>query len=112
MPSGFISDGYSLTETIEGVEHCFDSIDLTYRPMTPVEVTELREKLKNKKGIGIEKEASKVLAEHITGWTLVDQDDDEVSVTAENLLRLHPRLYSKVHQIIMGSFDWSAAEKN
>lgn len=113
MPSGFIDDGYTLTETIKGTEGECDGFDVTFRPLIRRERWQHYDKVlalgDSAKAEDHDSLSATLISEHLVSWTLKDRDGNQVPITCDMILRLHPDLFDRLSRMIIES--WKGTEE-
>lgn len=117
-------DGFSQPGFIEGVPGLYPDLRFTFRMMLRTDVADFFDKTGRVKAGQGEKIAANTMAEHISDWSMIDQDGDPVPINGANMIRpnnkraLPTRLFNRLLGIITGmepsDIDpkWSDVESN
>lgn len=101
--SNFIPDGYSTTGYIAGDPPHRDPVKFTYRPAVSQEKAAVTKAIMaTADPLKEEALAAAFVAQHVSDWDIKKPDGSDVAVTADNALRLHPALASRLFNIVLG----------
>jgi hypothetical protein len=98
----FIPDGYELDGFIAASKGQHGAVKFKYRPLTVDERDEIRTKLSTK-AVQLNSELRTIFADKIRSWDVQAPGAaaaEFVPITADNLLRLHPRIFDKLYWVI------------
>ncbi|WP_397568529.1 hypothetical protein [Schlesneria sp. T3-172] len=112
VPDGYTRDGYIAPSVHEAdAESLHGELDFTYRPATRLDVVkidaEIRIAVRNQDfdplcAVRAEQLACKFVADRVIAWSLRDQGESPVRVSAEACERMQPFLFSRLYNIIRG----------
>lgn len=102
LDCGFIDDGYTATAFIQGRANLYPDVRFSYRPcLTPdrdrINTVAAREPAD--KAVAV---LAKSVATRVVSWDLTDRTGAAVLVSAENVLRLKPALFTRLLNIVLG----------
>lgn len=102
MLSAFVGDGYEEPGFIAAVENLHPELTFTFRPLTAEELGDHTASTAHADERGKRKVVADKLAKKLVSWSLVDQHNNPVSVSAENMLKLKPRVFARLFEIVWG----------
>ena len=101
MPSAFIDDGYSETETIPAVNGIHGPHVITFRPITSGEIAryESRMRVAGEDELKQRDATSELLASKLIEWDIMDSTGTPVKIEPKNLLNLRPLFFWKLFEL-------------
>ncbi len=97
----YIEDGYTEKGSLDAEAGIHGAIQFEYRPMMPV----AQGRLLDTKGEAFIPAVAKALCGKegsLKSWSLVDSKKQPVPVSEANILRIKPRLFDKLWQVVAG----------
>lgn len=110
-------DGYTEKGYVKTDPGLHDQFRFTFRPMLVEEQTKMFEASDKIDPVAYNGKAAEVMADKLVTWNLVDKTATPVAIKPENILRLKPRLFTRVYGIILGTQstdidpEWSGDER-
>ena len=111
MPSPFIPDGYTKSQTIPACP-AWDAIELTYRPMASTDFAAYLAKSKGLDDAGWCRLVHDLIAAKIVSWNIVGPTGDTIEVSSQNVGRLTHELVLKLWKIVSTQENDGDATKN
>lgn len=103
-PLGYIHDGYTADGFIAESPRLHPSLRFTYRPMLAQNRTVVfREIAKCTDPRKEETLAAQTIKSQVLSWDLVDENGKAVDLTVSNILRVQPRLLSRLFDVVTGT---------
>lgn len=99
MPSPFIPDGYTKSQTIPACP-AWDEIQLTYRPMAAADFAAYLAKTKGLDEAGWYRLVCDLIAAKVVSWNIVGPGGEAVEVSSANVGRLVNELVLKLWNVI------------
>lgn len=110
MLSAFIDDGYTEDGFVAAIDRLMPAIKFTFRPLTRDELAAFSAQHKNADERGYAKGVAAALAKHITEWDVAKPDGTSVPATPENISKLKPEAFRRLHEIVFGAGITDARE--
>lgn len=98
----YFPDGYTQSSYIAAVPRLHDELRFAYRPVLIEERNELAALAQGPSRTSYARHAAALIAERLIEWNLRDAAADPLEVTATNILRLHPQLFQKLLDVVLG----------
>ena len=111
MPSPFIPDGYTKSQTIPACP-AWDAIELTYRPMASTDFAAYLAKSKGLDDAGWCRLVHDLIAAKIVSWNIVGPTGDTIEASSQNVGRLTHELVLRLWKIVSTQENDGDAAKN
>ena len=103
----YLHDGYTRPGYIAPEPDLHGELRFVFRPGVVEERGQLVDAAQRMASDAYDRHLAVYLAEKLVRWELVDEQGQEVPVTADHILRLHPELFIALEQIVLG---WIASD--
>jgi hypothetical protein len=107
----YLADGYTQTGFLKGLSNLYEDLRFTYRPAVVEERSQILSGYSNSKADAFDRKVAQFLAQKIKSWDVIDQNGQDVAVSAAAILRLPPELFQKVWQVV-GGFEACDTDPN
>ena len=111
-------DGYTEPGYIEARRGLYEELRFTFRPLLVTEQNQWSKGAGNMQPAAWDRQCAGLMAGRLKSWTLTTAKGEPLPVSAANILRLKPSLYSRLYGILLGTEpsdidpEWSEEKKD